>query len=70
VPSVCSLILILKMGILETVKRFSLKGGREEVTCTMQKYLVTTALAPYKLEHLIQEPFLACVDLEWKITFH
>lgn len=36
----------------------------------MQKYLLTTTLAKYKVEHLVQEPFVACVDLERKITFH
>lgn len=71
-PSVCSLILIPKMGITETTQQLSLKGGGWEikVTCTVQNYLLTTTLAQYKVEHLLQEPFSACVDLEKKITSH
>lgn len=57
------------MGIIEKMKQFFLKleGG---VTCSMQKHLLTTTFAQDRVEHLIQEPFLAFVDLERKITFH
>lgn len=40
------------------------------MTCSTQKYLLTATLAKYKVERLVQEPFLAFNDLEGKITFH
>lgn len=45
-PSVCLLILVPKMGIMEAMKLFSPKG-QGEVTCTIQEYLPTAALAPH-----------------------
>lgn len=70
-PSVCSLILIPKMGIVETMKQFLLKEKKiKEMTCSTQKYLLTATLAKYKVERLVQDPFLAFNGLEGKITFH
>lgn len=60
------------------MKHFSLKGGEKKKggegegggIFTMQKHLLTATLAKCKVERLVQEPFLACVDLERKIASH